>query len=55
MATQTLYKIEFNGVILPDIYFSYDEANAVYKSLRERSCAGYGRVLLYDDQTGEVH
>lgn len=54
MATCTMYKIVFNGVVLPDIYFSWDAANAAYKAMKESSCAGFGRVVSYDDQTGEI-
>lgn len=54
MATCTMYKIVFNGVVLPDIYFSYDAANAAYKSMKESSCAGNGRVVLFDDETGQI-
>lgn len=53
MATCTMYKIVFNGALLPDIYFSWDEANAAYKQLKESSCAGFGRVVLWDNETGE--
>jgi len=54
MATCTMFKIVFNNVVLPDIYFSYNEAQAQLKSLEESSCAGYGRVVFYDDQTGKI-
>lgn len=54
MATQTLYKIIFNGVLLPDIYFCYDDAKQAFKAMQARSCAGQGRIVLYDDQTGEI-
>ena len=55
MATQTLHKIVFNGVLLPDVFFSYDDAKQHLKTLIENSCAGQGRVVLWDDQTGEYN
>lgn len=54
MATQSLHKIIFNGVLLPDIFFTYDDAKQRLKTLIESSCAGQGRVVRYDDETGEI-
>lgn len=54
MATQTLHKIIFNGVLLPDIFFTYDEAKQRLKTLIESSCAGQGRVVNWDDETNQV-
>ena len=39
-----VHKIIFNGVELPDIFFTYKEAKEHLKSLIESSCAGQGRV-----------
>ena len=54
MATQTMYKVIFNGAVMPDIYFLMDSAKAALNQLKESSCAGFGRIVLYDDQTGEL-
>ena len=55
MATCTMYRILFNGVLLPDIYFTWDDASRAYDSLKESSCAGSGRIVLWDDQTGKYN
>lgn len=54
MATCSAWKIIFNGCLLPEIYFSYDAAKAQLRKLEETTCAGFGRIVWYDDQTGEV-
>jgi len=54
MATCTMYKIIFNGVLLPDIYFTYSEADAACQAMKENSCAGFGRVVTYDDMTNTI-
>lgn len=55
MATCTMYKIVMNGVLLPDIYFSWDAASAAFKVLKESSGASVARIVLWDDQTGEYN
>lgn len=54
MATCTAWKIVFNGCTLPEIYFNYDQAKASLRQLEESSCGGFGRVVLYDNETGEL-
>lgn len=55
MATPyTLYKIEFAGVVLPEIYFGYDAAKAALKRLEE-STIGFGSVRRYDEDTGQLY
>lgn len=54
MATCTAYKIIFNNCVLPEIYFSYDAAKEQLRKLEESSCASFGRVVLYDNETGQV-
>lgn len=51
MATRTVYRIIFNNCMLPDFYFTWDEANSAYKSLKENSCAGYGRIVKWDNES----
>lgn len=48
------WKVEFNGCLLPEVFFSYDAAKAYLRNLEENSCAGYGRVVIYYTETGEV-
>ncbi len=54
MATCSAWKIIFNGCVLPEIYFSYDAAKAQLHKLEESNCASYGRVVSYDNETGEI-
>ena len=54
MATCTAWKIIFNNCVLPEIYFSYDVAKAQLRKLEETNCASFGRIVLYDNETGEV-
>ena len=54
MATCTAYKIIFNNCVLPDIYFTYASAKEQLKHLTETNCAAYGRVVSYDNETGEI-
>lgn len=54
MATCTCYRIIFNGVMMPDIYFTYADAKAAYYALKDRSCAGYGRIVAWDDEANCV-
>lgn len=54
MATCTAWKIIFNGCILPEIYYSYDIAKERLGKMEENSCGGFGRVVLYDDETNEI-
>ncbi len=54
MATCTAWKIIFNNCVLPEIYFSYDAAKEQLRKLEESNCASFGRVVLYDNETGQV-
>ena len=54
MATCSAWKIIFNNTLLPEIYFSYDVAKAQLRHLEETTCAGFGRVVSYDNETGET-
>ncbi len=54
MATCTAYKIIFNNCVLPEIYFSYDAAKEQLHKLEKSNCASFGRVVLYDNETGQV-
>lgn len=54
MATQTLYKIILNGVLLPDIYFSYDDAKQSLKAITESAGPGCSRIVPWDDETNSI-
>lgn len=54
MATCAAYKIIFNNCVLPEIYFTYDAANQQLSLLIQKSCAGMGRVVSYDNETGQI-
>jgi hypothetical protein len=40
--------------LLPEIYFSYDTAKEQLRKLEETNCASFGRVVSYDNQTGQI-
>lgn len=54
MATCSAWKIIFNNCVLPEIYFSYDAASERLCELTKNTCAGYGRVVSYDNETGQT-
>lgn len=54
MATRTAYKIIFNNCVLPEVYFSYSVAKEQLRHLTESNCAGFGRVVIYDNETGKL-
>ena len=54
MATCSAWKIIFNNCVLPEIYFSYDQAKEQLRVLEKNNCASFGRVVTYDNETGQV-
>lgn len=54
MATCSAWKIIFNNCVLPEIYFSYSAASEQLRILTQSTCAGFGRVVSYDNETGEI-
>ena len=54
MSAYTLYKIEFDGVLLPEIYFGYRAAEAALQRLKESTVAGFGSIRQYDEKTGQI-
>lgn len=54
MATCSAWKIIFNSTVLPEIYFSYSDAMNRLRAMIENTCAGFGRVVSYDNETGEI-
>jgi len=47
MANCTYFKLEVNGMILPEIYFNYDQAKAALENICNNNVATYGRVIMY--------
>lgn len=54
MARNSCWKIIFNGCLLPEIFYNWDQAKAHLRALEESNCASFGRVVSYDDQTSEI-
>ena len=54
MATRSAWKIIFNKCILPEIYFSYAAAKEQLRKLESSNCASFGRVVTYDNETGQI-
>lgn len=47
MANCTYFKLEVNGMILPEIYFDYEQAKAALRNLENNNVALIGRVIMY--------
>ena len=43
---RTYFKLEVNGMILPDIYFDYDQASAALRDICRKNIATGGRVIM---------
>jgi len=43
----TYFKIEANGILLPEIYFNYDIAKQALRNLENNNVALIGRVIMY--------
>lgn len=54
MASSSAWKIIFNGHPLPEVYYSYDVAKAQLRCMEESACGAFGRIVSYDDETGEI-
>ena len=54
MASSSAWKIIFNGNVLPEIYYSYEAAKSMLRNMEESSCGGFGRIVIYYDDTGEI-
>lgn len=48
----TAYKIELNGMLLPDIYTTYDAASAAKERLKESTVAACVNIKTIDSDTG---
>lgn len=47
MANCTYFKLEVNGMMMPEIYFNYDQAKAVLRDIENNSVAVIGRVIMF--------
>ena len=47
MANCTYFKLEVNGMIMPEIYFNYDQAKAALENIENTNVAVIGRVIMY--------
>ncbi|MCQ2582103.1 MAG: hypothetical protein MJ170_03965 [Alphaproteobacteria bacterium] len=43
----TYFKLEVNGMILPDIFFNYEQAKAALRNLENNNVALIGRIIMY--------
>ncbi len=43
----TYFKIEANGMLLPEIYFNYDVAKQVLRNLEKNNVSLIGRIIMY--------
>ena len=43
----TYFKIEVNGGILPEFYFSYEVAKQALRNLENNNIALIGRIIMY--------
>lgn len=44
---RTYFKLEVNGMILPDIYFDYQQAKKILQNICDSNVATGGRVIMY--------
>ena len=47
MANCTYFKLEVNGIMMPEIYFNYDQAKAALENIENTNVAVIGRVIMY--------
>lgn len=43
----TYFKLEINGMLMPEIYFNYDQAKQALQHICDTNVATYGRVIMY--------
>jgi len=44
---RTYFKLEVNGMILPEIYFDYQQASQALQNISKNNVATGGRVIMY--------
>lgn len=47
MSNCTYFKLEVNGMMMPEIYFNYDQAKAALEHICNTNVATGGRVIMY--------
>ena len=47
MANCTYFKLEVNGIMMPEIYFNYDQAKAALQNIEKTNVAVIGRVIMF--------
>lgn len=43
----TYFKLEVNGMMLPEIYFNYDQAKTALQNIEKNNVAIIGRVIMF--------
>ena len=43
----TYFKLEVNGILLPEIYFNYEHAKQALQDIRDKNICVIGRVITY--------
>ena len=44
---RTYFKLEVNGMLLPEIYFDYEHAKKALQNICDNNVATGGRVIMY--------
>lgn len=44
---RTYFKLEVNGMLLPEIYFDYGQAKTALQTICDNNIATGGRVIMY--------
>lgn len=44
---RTYFKLEVNGILLPEIYFDYQQASKALQHIKDTNVATGGRVIMY--------
>ena len=47
MPNCTYFKLEVNGMMMPEIYFNYDQAKAALEHICNTNVATGGQVIMY--------
>ena len=43
----TYFKLEVNGILLPEIYFNYEHAKQTLRDIENKNICVIGRVIMY--------
>lgn len=44
---RTYFKLEVNGILLPEIYFDYGQSSKALQYIKDTNVACGGRVIMY--------